>query len=471
MQYSNIITGCGALFVKCHVVTDSDIRQIVRDIMATGTSAICFFFDEFCKDNSMDLPTRFPGIPFLSAVQLATSIFSNTRAELTASLPSSKSSSSQRQQSQYSQSQMISHTGAKKSHGNSIAPLYPDDMTKVKNEPASVMKKKIQLKPISPKKVVLSSVSDLPPVPLFKEEPLPKSPRNLESRVQQAASDKEDVDLGSIPSSSSRQCKQSISDNCSSSRDKNNCGGNMSHVATAVTSNHDSISNVPDEIGIVVKSDLSVCPNISKRKREHPNSSREQGKDIPLELELSNKKKIRTAEEIEDPGTPRGTEIITAGAATRSRQTRGDRYLGFVHKDADWINAVENEERSDLMQMKRKSHKSEFDILVDSTNDMDHQAVRVEASYITRSLIVKVADRTPSRSFNHERSIRDVRCFRKNMIRVVDMCSVLDARYMESVLPKESEREIQLRLDAEADECRENYVEEMFADRYTLIIF
>jgi hypothetical protein len=47
-------------------------------------------------------------------------------------------------------------------------------------------------------------------------------------------------------------------------------------------------------------------------------------------------------------------------------------------------------------------------------------------------------------------SSRDTRCFKKNSVRVVGSNNILMSRDMESVLPKESEREIQLRLDADA---------------------
>ena len=62
-------------------------------------------------------------------------------------------------------------------------------------------------------------------------------------------------------------------------------------------------------------------------------------------------------------------------------------------------------------------------------------------------------------------SARDVRRFEKNFVRTVPMNEILSIAAMDKVLPKESERELQLRLEAEKEEARNLEAEEIFSDK------
>lgn len=61
---------------------------------------------------------------------------------------------------------------------------------------------------------------------------------------------------------------------------------------------------------------------------------------------------------------------------------------------------------------------------------------------------------------------RNFKKFRKNIIRRVTAIERVSSRAMERVLPRESEREAQLRMDADMEEEREAAAEQMFSDRF-----
>ncbi len=63
---------------------------------------------------------------------------------------------------------------------------------------------------------------------------------------------------------------------------------------------------------------------------------------------------------------------------------------------------------------------------------------------------------------------RNMKRFKKNFVRVVGAEEVMTARTMGKVLPKESERELQLRLEYESVVAREEKAELMFADRFNM---
>ena len=133
------------------------------------------------------------------------------------------------------------------------------------------------------------------------------------------------------------------------------------------------------------------------------------------------------------------------------------------------MTAVQGKDRPELLKFKNKSFKSEFDISVEGDGDPGLSVPRTEADSLIRILISKSIgslDGVPRQNQNDSRkNPRDVRRFRKNCIRVADSDIIMSARFMEAVLPKESEREIQRRLNADADESREEFAEQMFSDR------
>lgn len=74
----------------------------------------------------------------------------------------------------------------------------------------------------------------------------------------------------------------------------------------------------------------------------------------------------------------------------------------------------------------------------------------------------------PSSSSN---SLRDVRKFRKNLVRRADDQAIISSRHMQRVLPKETEREIQMRLELEQLAREEAAAQELFLERYHRYIF
>lgn len=453
-QYANIIEGCGAVFRKCHELSDNDIRQIVGNALTTDNRSVCIFYDEFCKDNALDLPIRFPGISFLSAVQLAIAIFSNVRAEPTVYPPNSKSSLSQRQHTQGTQSQMISHTGRKRSYDDPVTSAYPIDNI-VKDEKISLIGRRAPLTLISPRPIVLSLPSLLSPALLLEEQRSSRASHCMESWIEQIASNEENVDLESdmtLPST----------------KITHDGDGNVQCREITKSPSSGFIGAYPEVVETSINSDLNAKSIISERKSENLESLYAK---ISTEEELPDQRVTLIDFQNEEYQCPGKRSDTTAATGDHSR-IKEEKCLSLSEDKSIWLDVVRGDDRAELLKSKRVGDKSDSDDHVGGNSGICYEAVRVEADFVTRNLIAEIEDCSLSRMSGHgrernESNSRDVRCFCKNMVRVVDSDSMLSTRYMESVLPKESEREIQLRLDADADERRENFAEEMFADRYT----
>ena len=165
-----------------------------------------------------------------------------------------------------------------------------------------------------------------------------------------------------------------------------------------------------------------------------------------------------------------------------------------------WVAAVKNERRNRIIAEKlrilRDQHNEEADSFEhggdgseSNYSNSKYLISQVEAEVIEKPLLIVaprdgvVSSRKRSHTsessgsssssssslqqqHNNNNNNRDVRRFRKNFIRLIHRGNILSARFMDVVLPKESEREIQLRLDANVDEEEEERAEMLFADRY-----
>lgn len=67
-------------------------------------------------------------------------------------------------------------------------------------------------------------------------------------------------------------------------------------------------------------------------------------------------------------------------------------------------------------------------------------------------------------------TLRDVRTFRKNYVRRAAENAVISSTHMQRVLPKETEREIQMRLELEQLAREEAAAQEMFLERYVSLL-
>jgi hypothetical protein len=100
-QYLNLFDGCGAAVTMIYDKSSKEKNQILKSISENDMVTPCFFYDESSKHDPT--PQGAVGISYLSAAQLAQSIFTNKPPRLTQDPPNNKGQS---QRNQNSQSQM-----------------------------------------------------------------------------------------------------------------------------------------------------------------------------------------------------------------------------------------------------------------------------------------------------------------------------------------------------------------------------
>lgn len=389
-QYATLIIGCGADFIAAHDKSQDEIRTLLKCIPETEDDILCTFCDDFfAKDNSNVLAMQSirPGMKYLSATQLATAIFNNFVPSPVDEPPVTKMTSSQRQQTQNSQSQVLSRASkivvkiekSSKSSSSSMPPPMPKH-DNVKIEQRSPQRKKICSKTIPEVPIVLSFAASTSPIPCVKTDIL--------------------------------------------------------------------AAKVADKVPMIQKS-MDLCDTFEASETQLlPRQL-----NSPIQQEIITEKSSESFDDIVDDSISHGNDI-------QSRHS--------VVDDSDWIDAVGGSDREELLRFKRKTFKNESDDTPSDRNDSQLLITRTEAEFVLRNLIVATSARMQTAPTGGRK--RDVRCFRKNLVRVVDPGNVLSAAYMESVLPKETEREIQLRLEAAAEDSREEYAEQMFVDRCEKIL-
>ena len=104
----------------------------------------------------------------------------------------------------------------------------------------------------------------------------------------------------------------------------------------------------------------------------------------------------------------------------------------------DWVHAVKDADRHELLKCKRTNYKLEYgNPCADDIPAFHAVEARLEAIVIMRMLIIKKnIDPSGQSTDTGLRFSRDVRRFRKNSIRVASTESVMSARFMDAVLPK-----------------------------------
>lgn len=421
MQYASLMKGCGAVFIAAYDRSQDEIKTILKSVPLAESDIICTFCDDFfSRDNSCVLAMQLiqPGMKYLSATQLATAIFNNVVPSPVAEPPMNKVSSSQRQ-TQASQSQVlnrVSKTNIKKeksssSSSSSMAPPMPRQ-DRIKNEQRTPPRKKICTETAPEVPIVLSFAPTSSPIPTMKRG---------KSVDEDLSSIDKSTDLPAVDQTTETQTQ---------------------HISR--------------QMDIIVQEDRQqkAQPEIQEILQEaHEELQQEMQGTVREEMQQELPEEISGGfDDTVGDSTPVGPQSSSSRSSTVS--------------DSDWIDAVGGSDREEMLRCKRKTYKSEFDnSAVDQGSDQA-LTTRTEAECVLRDLIVQRAYRPQAAP----RGKRDMRCFRKNHIRVVEPGNVLSAVYMESVLPKETEREIQLRLEADMEDSREEFAEQMFADRYVGVI-
>ena len=489
-QYSNLFTGCGAIFIAAHDVSQDEVWATIKIVPQIDKQYFCIFSDEFCKHNTSVIATEYSnlGVRYLSATQLATAIFSNAKPVLTGDPPSYKTASSQRFNTQASQSQAVS--GKAKSVQKKI--LISDASSKPSLPAPHTIKEELgggaTAKLSSKDSLTLSFTSLTSPLPAMKieakveikEVSLDTTDPNVTARAAHNVDD--EVDLGS------EQSLPVEANDVSSSKIRTD-----SKLSSAVS----GLVKDPDQ-PINVKATSSGNNSSNSSSSSSSSSSGNKGINVPGGRDLyGDDSDLVNASNTAPSHKRRRAGSFSADENDRQRTKVGgleDCAMGTKYKecdipdgnctvdnsdmieddlsaDADWMTAVQGKDRADLLKFKNKSFKSEFDNSIVCDNDSRSSITRTEADSLVRMLIIKNKanlDRVLNQNFNGAgQNPRDVRKFRKNSIRVADSDIIMSARFMEAVLPKESEREIQLRLNADADESREEFAEQMFSDRCT----
>ena len=484
-QYSNLFTGCGAIFIAAHDASQDEVWATIKMVPQIDKKHFCIFSDEFCKQNTGTIAAEYStlGARYLSATQLATAIFSNAKPVLTGDPPSYKMASSQRFNTQSSQSQAVN--GREKSIQKSA---LPSEFLKISGPLHSALRTVNEeitdgatAKSSSKDLFTLSFSSLTSPLPVKKTEveavteDIPLEPVCLNRTVLASHLEEEEVDLGSELSPPLRDDLPSVSIQINSrptAEESKLADEPVLPINIAASSSCSSSSK-----GVSVAKEINSCGYdssfvdascvVSSFKRRRAGSPSEDD---------DNRQKRRVSG-VEDSALKTENEELNHMEYSITEGMRNVDDTEIVEEDssfdADWITAVQEKDRVELLKFKNKSFKSEFDISIEGDGDPGSSVPRAEADSLIRILISKSIgslDRFPRHDNNDSRkNPRDVRRFRKNCIRVADSDIIMSARFMEAVLPKESEREIQLRLNADADESREEFAEQMFSDRCVTI--
>jgi hypothetical protein len=413
-QYASLIKGCGAVFIAAHDRSQDEIKTILKSVPQNESDIICTFCDDFfSKDNSSVLAMQLiqPGMKFLSATQLATAVFINVAPSPVVEPPVYKVSSSQRQ-TQASQSQVLnrtSNTHLKKEKSFSASSLSM--------APPMPRNDSIKIEERTPprKKICFKKAPEVPIVLSFaaSSSPIPTM-KTDKSVIEDLSRIHKSEDLPPVYQTSEIQTQHTP-------RQLNSA---VQHYTKDVQEMQEVNNEVQHELQEQVYQEMQ--------------------QEMPGEIS-------RDFDDTVDDCVPVGVHISLRSS---------------VADDSDWIDAVGGVDREELLRCKRKRYKSEFDNSAVTAISTQAPTTRIEAECVLRDLIVIKA----SHPLIALRGKRDMRCFRKNYIRVVDPGNVLSAVYMESVLPKETEREIQLRLEADIEDSREENAEQMFVDRYDKVV-
>jgi hypothetical protein len=128
------------------------------------------------------------------------------------------------------------------------------------------------------------------------------------------------------------------------------------------------------------------------------------------------------------------------------------------HKRATLLNDDDEEEdRSQVTTIYSQPLVIEKDLI---------KGIKAESSMVDASMTPNHAASDKSAGSMESTQGRDFRRFRKNSIRVRNMVHSLKYSAMEKVLPKESERELEMRRELEAEENQERITEQLFSERY-----
>lgn len=498
-QYSHLVIGCGADFVIIHDPTQEDMNAILRNIPQADHAKVCLFIDEFSDKDTRGAAMQYyrPGMFYLSGAQLASAIFSNVLPVLTGDPPRKRNAFSQRLNSQNTQSQMIAPLRRTIAPDTS----RPDVLISSTNRPSisdvfsSTIPKSTILRPsLSPKAVESPSKASIPSSARGKGIVV-KSPYRREC-ASVVESNEEDVDLSSpvtSPLPPPIVCTSEIIEGI------NGCDQHQIKPDPGILKDMDSATKpigsveTNTRLGVNLESsDINLSANGKKRKnnsatevvdgdakrfkgpiKSSGNSSNENengpvspsasislsssstgshnheevhmaqcflGKSIPKnQINGSKMKRNKNNDYIDDTNDIENSNDYD-GIFFDDHNSRKRNETSPPDDDNfdDWVNAVQDIDREEILKCKRRTYKSEYGSA--HTGDFppcEVVTIRIEAEVIMRMLINKKNDY--SSSFDQgarARPTRDVRCFRKNSIRIVDPGNVMSARYMEAVLPK-----------------------------------
>ena len=385
-QYSNLFTGCGAIFIAAHDVSQDEVWATIKIVPQIDKQYFCIFSDEFCKQNTGVIAAEFSnlGVRYLSATQLATAIFSNAKPLLTGDPPSYKIASSQRFNTQASQSQAVSgkaksvpkkillsdtsskpsdsapHTLKEEPAGGATAKLSSKDsftlsFTSLTSPlPAKKIKAEVEIKHLSldvagPSRTTLAAHNEDEEVDLESEQSLPVEMNDLSSGNTRMDCKPSDAVSGSV-----KEPDQPISVKATSSSSSSSNSSSSSSSSTSSSSSSSSSSskgvNVPggrdlcgDDSDLV---NVNASNTVSSHKRRRAGS---------LSADENDRQRTKVGG-LEDCG--KGTKCKESDIPDGDYTVDNNNMIeDDLPVDADWMTAVQSEDRADLLKFKNKSFK------------------------------------------------------------------------------------------------------------------
>jgi hypothetical protein len=406
-QYASLIKGCGAVFIAAHDRSQDEIKAILKTVPHSESDIVCTFCDDFfSKDNSSVLA--------MQLIQPGMKFLSAT--QLATAIFSNVVPSPVGEPPVYKVSSSQRQTQASQSQVLNRA--SKTHLTKERSSSASSS----SMDPPMPKNDSIKIEKHTPPRKKICLKTAPEVPIVLSFAASSSPIPTMKIDKTVVEEHKSEDLT-------------------VAHQTTETQTQH-----IPRQLDSAVQQDTQEMQAVHNAVRHE------------MQEQVHQEMQQEMSEEISGDFDDIVDDCVPVGVPSSSRSSVAD--------DSDWIDAVGGVDREELLTCKRKTYKSEFNNSAVSAVSSQAPTTRIEAECVLRDLIVKKAFRPQIAP----RGKRDMRCFRKNYIRVVDPGNVLSAVYMESVLPKETEREIQLRLEADIEDSREEYAEQMFVDRYDDVI-
>eukprot|EP01038_Epipyxis_sp_PR26KG_P004168 gene4168-5932_t len=200
------------------------------------------------------------------------------------------------------------------------------------------------------------------------------------------------------------------------------------------------------------------------------------------------------------------TAMNTNSVTNKEANSKSKQKVVLISNDDDWISSkivsaipIENKYNNNRPGKERNDHMFDnfnenqiisIDLAADNDDVDPTEKEKVELSFVYLPPIIiekqlmkmSIAELAHDRSINNKSktttniqnnninnnaNLKNMKKFHKNFVRIANYCDLIQGKKMERVLPKESEREIQLRMEFERQKEQQLQDDQLFADRLT----